>query len=64
MNGIIIDGKIYEAVRCDSAIQCKTCCFNREFGCDCHPCEIMPCRLFDYIYNFRYSQSLTDKLNK
>ena len=56
MNGIIIDGKVYEAIENGT---CPECDFdNDESKCRplCDTCEEWNCA-------FRYSQSLTDKLN-
>lgn len=67
MNGIIIDNEIYVAEvgfdhtqcdRCDLADICDKYFNNPE---DTYPCKLFaPC---NKVY-FRYSQPLTDKLNK
>ena len=66
MNGIIIDGKVYESeigfdrahcLYCDLLSLCQKYYSN--------PKDVKPCELFspgNKIY-FRYSQPLTDKLN-
>ena len=60
MNGIIIDGKVYEAKPEYNAGSCMNCDLKTadKFGC---PCADM---CIDWESIFRYSQSLTDKLNK
>ena len=60
MNGIIIDGKIYEASEITDVMSCD--------GCDLYDLkEIEGCIYFEMCLfhqcRFRYSQSLTDKLN-
>ena len=65
LNGIILNGKVYEAVL-DDTDSCEECVFvDREIGC----CRKSYCTSFIPSYGkspyiFRYSQSLTDKLNK
>ncbi len=57
MNGIILNGKVYEVV---PASDCKTCDFDKDVkNCDsfCNACAEWDCA-------FRFSQTLTDKLNK
>lgn len=57
MNGIIIDGKVYEAVE---KLDCDSCDFNEDIqACViyCDICDAWGCA-------FRYSQTLTDKLNR
>lgn len=66
-NGIIIDGKIYEAVKCKAHEHsgCRNCCFYVQHGC--YAPKLL-CRVFEggttNKYIFRYSPELTDKLNK
>ena len=61
MNGIIIDGKAYEVVKKANGNPCIDCELTELCG---------ECILVDFCYKigsnayFRYSQSLTDKLNK
>lgn len=62
MNGIIIDGKVYEAVPrdytcdgCDLRSQCYKL-WNRK---NIEYCEIHS----DYEFKFKLSQSLTNKIN-
>ena len=55
MNGIIVDGKVYEVIKGEC---CKDCAFyHDELKCAfwCTVCEVCECY-------FRFSQSLTDKL--
>lgn len=65
MNGIIIDGKVYEAVL-DDTDSCEECAFvDSEIGC----CRKSYCTSFMQGYGkspyiLHYVQSLTDKLNK
>lgn len=67
INGIIIDGKIYKAEIVFDNNQCEHC--DLKDICDsyfCGPGDEYPCSLFapaNRVY-FRYSQSLTEKLNK
>lgn len=65
INGICIDGKFYEAIMPETD-SCKGCAFQKEeFGCikaHCH--SFKPSDFGDAKHIFRYSQSLTDKLNK
>lgn len=56
MNGIVIDDKFYEAVENTS---CKNCDLLAKPGCNY---GYMACVYWDC--NFRFSQELTDKLNK
>lgn len=56
LNGIIIDGKVYEAVQ---TFDCGLCAFDND---------VKTCRFFCDICNrwncaFRYSRELTDKIN-
>lgn len=63
LNGIIIDGKVYEAIlpEIDS---CKGCAFQEEeSGCikaHCH--SFKPTDFGDAIHIFRFSPELTEKL--
>lgn len=67
MNGIIIDGKVYEAEIGFDPNQCTHCDLSEI--CDKYfddTMESYPCRMFapcNKTY-FRYSQTLTDKLNR
>ena len=56
MNGIVIDGKFYETVE-DRG--CEECDLYANDGCKY---GFMACAYWDCI--FRFSQSLTDKLNE
>lgn len=63
INGIIIEGKVYEAVECDEILNhCDICDLYRECsdGKEIFPC---PWAITEGRSYFRYSQSLTDKLN-
>lgn len=54
INGICIDGKFYEAVL--MGLGCGNCVLN---GAGCKRC----CSVFGLEATFRFSQSLTDKIN-
>lgn len=57
LNGIILDGKVYEAV--DEGT-CPECAFDKEVK-KCRPlCDI--CESWNCA--FRFSQGLTDKINE
>lgn len=66
MNGIIIDGNVYEAEIGLDLCQCNHCDLSKT--CDNYfgdPEDTFPCKLFspcNKIY-FKFSQSLTHKLN-
>ena len=61
INGIIIDGKVYEVVGKDNANPCDGCSLTD----DCGIYGIIDfCMFHGNSTHFRYSQSLTDKLNK
>lgn len=62
MNGIIIDGKIYEALDAGDELPCDKCVFHRK--CVYDRCWDACKEIFGSNTYFRYSQSLTDKLNK
>ena len=69
MNGIIIDGKVYEAMPTVCYSVCAACDLSEV--CDAHAHDICnDCsKIFDtYIddpcWHFRFSQSLTDKISK
>lgn len=59
INGIIVDGAVYEANPEDSLGTCT--------GCDLKPADNIGCpyaeTCIDWGSVFRFSQSLTDKLN-
>lgn len=59
MNGLIIDGKAYEAKPEISPVSCAGCDLkNDDIGCPyADAC-------YEWHCIFRYSQSLTDKLNR
>lgn len=62
INAIIIDGKVYEAVKgecqdCALRMQCREEDVFNEF------CNFFEGYNIRNAHNFRYSQSLTDKLN-
>ena len=61
INGIIILGKVYEAVDSESNIPCQIC----ELRCKCvkHDLRDACCNVFESNTYFRFSQTLTDKLN-
>ena len=61
MNGIIIDGKVYEAVEKENGNPCLDCALSDM--CGIIAIDDLCITLGKRIY-FRYSQSLTDKLNK
>lgn len=60
INGIIIDGKVYEAIKTDEQSCLKCDLIEEDGGC--------PCRDYCFYlgrYNiFRYSPELTDKLKR
>ena len=60
MNGIIVDGKAYVAEPEDSASSCANCDLKAADNIGCPYAEIC----IDWESVFRFSQSLTDKLNK
>lgn len=66
INGIIIDGKIYEAVeyKAHEHSGCRNCCFYIQHGCSAPK---LLCRVFEADttnkYIFRYSPELTERLN-
>ena len=61
LNGIIIDGKVYEVADSGTiAFECKDCAIREK----CDPGVLSLC--FDVLpinHHFRFSQSMTDKLN-
>lgn len=66
INGIIINGKIYEAVKFKAHEHsgCRNCCFYIEHGCSAPK---LLCRVFEggttNKYIFRYSPELTERIN-
>lgn len=66
INGIILNGKIYEAIKFKAHEHsgCHDCCFYIEHGCSAPK---LLCRVFEgdttNKYIFRYSPSLTERLN-
>ena len=61
LNAIVIDGKVYELVESKEANPCIDCALVEE----CLLCAIIDfCIQQGNSKHFRYSQSLTDKLNK
>lgn len=70
MNGIIIDGKVYVAdwttdtFICNNCDLCQICTESANDFCNDY-CKVAhdPQNREDYFPYFRYSQSLTDKLN-
>ena len=60
MNGIIIDGKVYEAVKWHDTNPCDSCAFDKEAKTCKYACSF--CEWWQCI--FRYSPTLTDKLNE
>ncbi len=61
INAIVINGKVYEAVEINDGDPCKSCYFR--YKCEDSDLQDHCC---DFVGNlsFRFSQSLTDKLNK
>lgn len=60
LNGIIIDGKVYEATKTDCA-SCILCdLIQEDGGCPC----VGLCTDIGRNNIFRYSQKLTEKLKK
>lgn len=69
MNGIIIDGKVYEAVSSTKHSYCSACDMNEvckahayDFCNDCS--KIFDTYIDDPCWHFRFSQELTDKIKK
>lgn len=69
MNGIIIDGKVYEAVPTVGYSVCAACDLSEV--CDarahdiCNDCsKIFDTYIDDPCWHFRFSQSLTNKISK
>lgn len=61
LNGIIKDGKVYEVVKKDNGNPCIGCALTD----DCGIYSIIDfCMYQGNSTHFRYSQELTDKLNK
>ena len=59
-NGILIAGKFYEAVE-DEEITCRNCHLIGDDGrCDCRDF----CFYLGRYNSFRFSQEITDKINK
>lgn len=61
MNGIIINDKVYEAIPEQKESRCDGCCFDDPYTERC-PCGYACVSMCDSI--FRFSQTLTDKLNE
>lgn len=59
INGIILDGKFYEMIEG----KCRDCVFNLPPPNLCK-LGVGACGAFDLDGIFRFSQSITDKLNK
>lgn len=60
LNGIILEGRIYEGVRCDNPNPCMECDLGEM--CDTYNFEDF-CNDYSQGGCFRFSQELTDKLN-
>lgn len=61
LNGIVLNGKFYEAVECDDIMKyCDVCDLRKECDSENFPCawNLTTGKSF-----FRFSQSLTDKIN-
>ena len=62
INGIIVDGKVYEVIS-KGSYHCSDCALNER--CHANGRYAPACVAFGYDrYIFRFSQTLTDKLNK
>ena len=60
LNGIIHDGKVYEVVIKEKGNPCIDC----ELQTKCDEDNLLSmCHFFDSRAHFRFSQSLTDKIN-
>lgn len=59
MNGVIINGAVYEAHQEDEPGLCRGCDLRID-GVDCHCTDLC----IDWECIFRFSQELTDKLNE
>lgn len=57
INGIVIDGKFYEAV---AEKDCKDCAFDDDVLMCRRVCDLC----YEWDCAFRYSPELTDKINK
>ena len=69
MNGIIIDGKVYEAVPTISYSDCTTCDLNEVCEAHahdiCNDCaKVFDTNIDDAYWHFCYSQELSDKIKK
>lgn len=63
LNAIVIDGKVYETVDAgEEELPCDLCCFNKKCWQEeqWHICK----SIFGSDSYFRYSPTLTDKLNR
>lgn len=62
LNGIVLNGKFYEAVECDDLLNhCGVCALYDECATDTFPCVWM---LTDKKSYYRFSKSITDKINE
>lgn len=64
LNGIIVDGKVYEVVDSGTtAFECKDCAIREK--CDLLPGALSLCfNVLPINHHFRYSKELTDKINR
>lgn len=63
LNGIVLNGKFYEAVKCNEISPCKSCALHNEcakFDYEHHTNSFCIKNLGDY--HFRFSSELTEKL--
>lgn len=63
LNGIVLNGKFYEAVKCNEISPCKSCALSKEcdeFDYEHHTNEFC-INYLDDCY-FRFSPKLTEKL--
>lgn len=62
INGIIVNGKIYEAVECNKKSPCDICDLQRECSLSDYNVEFLCSYVIGDDNIFRYSPELTDKL--
>lgn len=65
LNGIVLNGKFYEAVKCNEVSPCRSCALRNEcdeFDYEHHTKDFCIENLGDL--HFRYSPELTDKLKE
>lgn len=63
INGIIIEGKVYIPVECDKDSPCDECDLSEKCSKLSPNVDDACCELIDRFHIFRYSPSLTERLN-